>query len=206
MMQWLAALAGSYLIGSIPTAFLVVKRLKGVDVRTVGSGNVGATNVTRAAGFRAGLFVFSIDVAKGLAAVLLVAPALQPQPAPLFRLACGFAAVVGHIFPLFLKFHGGKGVATTIGVLASVYPGVALICGGVWLAGFLAGRYVSVASIAAMACLPPLLFAMQRPPAEIRLGAALALLVILKHRSNIQRLLAGTEHRVGRPRPRAQGS
>lgn len=205
MMSWLLALAGSYLVGSIPTAFLVVKRLKGVDVRTVGSGNVGATNVTRAAGFAAGASVFVVDLMKGLAAVLLVAPALQPQPTPMFRLACGVAAVVGHAFPVFLAFRGGKGVATTIGVLAGLSPVVALTFATVWMVGFLLTRYVSVGSIAAAASIPLGLLLDQRLPEELLLGAALALLIIVRHRANIQRLLAGTEHRVGHRRD-AQGS
>lgn len=205
MVAWLLALAGSYLVGSIPTAFLVVKRLKGVDVRTVGSGNVGATNVTRAAGFAAGTFVFVVDLMKGLAAVLLLAPALQPQPTPMFRLACGAAAVVGHAFPVFLTFRGGKGVATTIGVLAGLSPVVTLTFATVWMLGFLLTRYVSVGSIAAAASIPLGLLLDQRLPEDILLGAALALLIIVRHRANIQRLLAGTEHRVGHRRD-AQGS
>ena len=199
----LTGLIGSYLVGSIPTAFLVVKWLKQVDVRTVGSGNVGATNVTRAAGFKAGLVVFLIDLAKGLVAVRVVAALVQSDAAPFFRLACGLAAVLGHIAPVWLKFQGGKGVATTIGILAGVYPQIALLCGGVWLLVFLACRYVSAASIAALALLPLLLCVYNRPRSETALGAALAALVILKHRANLVRLRRGTEHRFSaRSQPR----
>ena len=198
MAAWLTALAGAYLLGSIPTAYLLVKRLKGVDVRTVGSGNVGATNVTRTAGFGAGVAVFLVDVLKGLAAVWWIAPALQPEPTPMFRLVCGAAAVVGHVFPVFLTFRGGKGVATTIGVLIGLSPLVALTFAIVWLLVFLLTRYVSAASIAAAAAIPVGLLLDQRLPEELLLGAALALLLIIRHRANIQRLARGTEHRFGR--------
>ncbi len=198
MAAWLTALAGAYLLGSIPTAYLVVKRLKGVDVRTVGSGNVGATNVTRTAGLGAGAVVFLVDAVKGLAAVWWIAPALQPEPTPMFRLVCGVAAVVGHVFPVFLRFRGGKGVATTIGVLISLSPIVALTFAIVWLVVFLLTRYVSAASIAAAAAIPVGLLLDQRLPEELLLGVALAVLIIIRHRANIQRLLQGTEHRFGR--------
>jgi glycerol-3-phosphate acyltransferase PlsY len=200
MVTWLLALGGSYLIGSIPTAYLLVKRLKGVDVRTVGSGNVGATNVTRTAGLGAGAAVFLVDAMKGLAAVWGVAPALQPEPIPMFRLVCGAAAVVGHIFPVFLKFRGGKGVATTIGVLVSLSPVVALTFAVVWVLVFLLTRYVSAASIAAAAAIPVGLLLDQRLPEELLLGAALAVLIVIRHRANIQRLMQGTEHRFGHQR------
>jgi glycerol-3-phosphate acyltransferase PlsY len=200
MAAWLTALAGSYLAGSIPSAYLVVRRLKGVDIRTVGSGNVGATNVTRVAGKGAGIAVFALDMAKGLLAVLVIARVVEPEPAVLARLACGLAAVVGHVAPAFLNFRGGKGVATTIGVLAVVYPHIALICGAVWAGCFLVSRYVSLASLAAIGLLPALQWLFHRPAGEIMLGSALTALVIAKHRPNIERLLAGAEHRFGRPK------
>lgn len=200
MAAWLTALAGSYLLGSIPTAYLVVKRLKRVDIRSVGSGNVGATNVTRSAGFTAGAFVFAVDLAKGLAAVLLVARVLQPDAGPAFRLACGLAAVIGHVAPVFLKFQGGKGVATTIGVLVGVSPDIALACATVWLACFLAWRYVSVGSLAAAATVPLAQALFHRPLEEMLLGGALALLIAVRHRANIARLFQGTEPRFGRGR------
>ena len=194
------ALLGSYLLGSIPTAYLMVKRLKGVDVRTVGSGNVGATNVTRIAGFRAGVVVFLIDAAKGLLAVLVIAPwALRPMT-PTAQLACGIAAVVGHAFSVFLKFQGGKGVATTIGVLLGAMPLLAAACLAVWVACFLIWKYVSVASLAAAVTLPVAQAVARRPLPELVLGSALALLIVARHRANIQRLLAGTEHRAGQKR------
>ena len=128
----IGAFLASYLVGSFPTAYLFVKWLKRVDVRTVGSGNVGATNVTRVAGLWAGLAVFLIDLSKGLIATRLIASWLLSEPPPDLRLACGVLAVLGHNFPIFLRFRGGKGVATTIGVLLGTMPLVAGIYLAVW--------------------------------------------------------------------------
>ncbi|MBI2104893.1 MAG: glycerol-3-phosphate 1-O-acyltransferase PlsY [Candidatus Omnitrophica bacterium] len=196
----LLALTGSYLVGSIPTAYLLVKRLKRVDVRTVGSGNVGATNVTRVAGMGAGAVVFLLDVAKGLIAVWGMSPWLARPVTPAAQLACGLAAVLGHSFPVFLRFRGGKGVATTIGVLVGAVPLIAAGCLAVWVGSFLIWRYVSVGSLAAAATLPLLQLLAHRPLPERWLGSALALVIIARHRANILRLLRGTEHRAGRPR------
>ena len=192
------ALLGSYALGSIPTAYLVVKRLTGTDVRRVGSGNVGATNVTRAAGFGPGLFVFVIDGLKGWAAVSLVAPALMPDGSSAARLACGVAAVAGHMAPVFLRFRGGKGVATSIGALLGAMPSAAVAFLGVWVVCFACWRYVSVGSLAAAASLPAVQWLAGQPIPDVLLGAGLAALIIAKHRPNIERLLQGREHRVGR--------
>ena len=194
----LLALAGSYLVGSIPTAYLLVKRLKRVDVRTVGSGNVGATNVTRAAGLGAGTAVFVLDLAKGLVAVWGMSPWLARPVTPAVQLACGLAAVVGHVFPVFLGFRGGKGVATTIGVLIGTVPLIAVVCLAVWAGCFLVWRYVSVGSLAVAVTLPVVQTLVHRPLPEVLLGAALAGVIIARHRTNIIRLLHGTEHRSGR--------
>lgn len=197
-MPLLLAALGSYLVGSVPTAYLMVRWLKRVDVRSLGSGNVGATNATRAAGLPVGVAVFLLDVGKGLLAVHGFASWAAASPTPALRLACGLAAVLGHSFPVFLGFRGGKGVATTIGVLLGASPLVAAACAAAWLFGFLPGRYVSVGSLTAAAALPIAQTLLRRPAAEIAVGAALAALVIARHRANIQRLLAGTEHRMGR--------
>ena len=196
MAPLLVALALSYLVGSIPTAYLVVKWLKRVDVRTIGSGNVGATNVTRAAGLGAGVGVFIVDVVKGLVAVRVIAPWLLHDPTPAARLACGLLAVAGHSFPVFLKFRGGKGVATTIGVLLGAAPLIAGACLIIWVIAFAIWRYVSVGSLAAAVTLPIAQIAAHRPLAEIWLGAILAGLIIVRHRPNIERLGQGREHRV----------
>ena len=198
MTHLLGALALSYLAGSIPTAYLVVKWLKRVDVRTIGSGNVGATNATRAAGWWAGAGVFAVDLAKGWLAVSVIAPRLLHDPVPAARLACGLLAVIGHAFPVFLKFKGGKGVATTIGVLAGGVPHVFWACLAAWVIAFALSRYVSVGSLAAAATLPIMQILLERPLAEVLLGMALAGLIIVRHRANIGRLLQGTESRAGK--------
>ncbi len=195
MVPLVVALISSYLVGSFPTGYLLVKWLKRVDVRSVGSGNVGATNVTRMAGAGAGRAVFLFDVAKGLIAVLVLAPWLVHPVSPTVQLACGLAAVMGHAFPIFLKFRGGKGVATTIGVLGGTMPSVAGACLVVWVACFLLWRYVSVGSLAAAATIPIAQIVTHRTLGEILLGAALALLIVGRHRANIARLVQGMEHR-----------
>ena len=196
----LLALAGSYLVGSIPTAYLVVHWLAHVDVRTIGSGNVGATNVTRAAGLGPGVAVFLIDLGKGLAAVLVVARWLIAPGVltPAAQLGCGLSAVLGHVFPVFLRFQGGKGVATTIGVVLGTMPSVAALCLAVWVVGFALSRYVSVGSLAAAVALPVAQLLLRHALSEVLLGTALAALIIVRHRANIGRLVQGTEHRIGR--------
>ena len=196
MIALIAALAGSYLIGSIPTAYLVVKWLKRVDVRTIGSGNVGATNVTRVAGMWAGLVVFLIDVAKGLLAVLVIAPWLVHPLTPTIQLACGLLAVIGHTFPVFLNFQGGKGVATTVGVLLGTMPIVAAVCLLVWAGCVVIWRYVSVGSLAAAVTLPIAQVVTHRELPDVLLGSTLALLIVVRHRTNIGRLVQGREHKV----------
>ena len=200
MAQLIAALIGSYLIGSIPTAYLLVKWLKRIDVRTVGSGNVGATNVTRVAGMKAGAVVFLLDVAKGLAAVLLIAPWLLSELTLARQLACGFAAVLGHMFPVFLAFRGGKGVATTIGVLIGTMPLIAGVCLLVWVGCFLVWRMVSVASLAAAVTIPLTQLATHQGLPVVLLGTTMAVLILIRHRANLERLLRGSEHRFGSPR------
>jgi len=186
---------GSYLLGSFPTGFLLVKWLKRVDLRTVGSGNIGATNVGRVAGRWASALVFVLDAAKGALPVAMTPFLLSVRP-PAAGLACGLAAVVGHNFPVFLNFKGGKGVATTIGVLLAAAPTAGLAYLIVWGAGLLITRYVSVSSMMAAASIPIVLLALHRSSPEILVGLALALLIILRHRANIDRLRRGTEPRV----------
>jgi glycerol-3-phosphate acyltransferase PlsY len=191
------ALAGSYLIGSVPTGYLLVRWVKRIDVRAVGSGNVGATNVARAAGAAAGLLVLALDLGKGLLAVLGLAPGLIHPVTPAAQLACGLAAVIGHCAPVFLKFQGGKGVATTMGVIVGVSPSVAAACLGVWGVVFALCRYVSVASLAAAAAIPVAQAMGRRPGGELLVGVVLALVIIVRHHANIARLMRGTEPPFG---------
>jgi len=195
MLQLIAALGGAYLLGSIPTAYLLVKVMKRVDVRTLGSGNVGATNALRVAGRWAGLAVLLSDLAKGLLAVLVIAPLVLRTATPTQQLACGIMAVVGHVFPVFLKFHGGKGVATTIGVLLGTMPFTAGVFLLVWVIAFLGCRYVSVGSMAAAIALPITQLLRRQTSSDILLGAILAMIILVRHRANVVRLVHGQEHR-----------
>lgn len=198
MLRLIAALGSAYLVGSIPTAYLLVKLVKRVDVRTLGSGNVGATNALRVAGTWAGLTVLLSDLAKGLVAVLVIAPLLLRSATPTLQLACGVMAVVGHVFPVFLKFRGGKGVATTIGVLLGIMPFTAGVFLVVWVIAFLGCRYVSVGSMAAAIALPITQLLHRRTWFEILLGVILATVILVRHRANVVRLVQGQEHRFRR--------
>ena len=183
----------AYLLGSIPTGYWLVKWLKGVDVRTVGSGNIGATNTVRAAGKGVGAAVFLIDMAKGLIPALAFAGLFGHAPTGVFRLACGSAAVIGHCFPLFLGFRGGKGVATAVGALFGTSPVLGVVFVAVWLLSTLVWRYVSVGSMAAAASIPAALALLGASRMELLIGAGLALLIIARHQANIQRLMQGKE-------------
>jgi glycerol-3-phosphate acyltransferase PlsY len=181
-----------YTLGSMPWGYWLPRALLGVDIRTVGSGNTGATNVWRAFGFKLGLPVALLDIAKGVAAAL-VGLWLGDD---LVGVLAGVAALVGHWRPLFMRFaRGGKIVATTGGVALAVAPFPALAAAGTWIAVFLASRYASVASLVAAVSLPfyTLFLRPSWPVVAFTAGAAVAIVVL--HRSNIRRLLAGTENR-----------
>ena len=196
MMKLVLALLGCYALGSLPTAYLFVQWFKRVDIRTVGSGNVGATNALRTAGVWIGAAVFVMDVLKGVLAAALI-PRWEGLPtAPVLPWVCGFAAVVGHDFPCWLRFQGGKGVATTIGALIGSSPLVAALVVGVWLVVFAASRYVSLASLAAAVTIPTSQLALHRSLDETVMGCILATLMVVRHRANLHRLLSGAEHRA----------
>jgi glycerol-3-phosphate acyltransferase PlsY len=181
-----------YVLGSTPWGYWLPRVFKGVDIRRVGSGNVGAANVWRRFGLRFGLTVAVLDVAKGAAAAL-VGVWLGGE---LVGVLAGVAALVGHWRPVFLGFaRGGKVVAPTAGVTFALAPFAALAASAVWIAVFLLGRYSSVASLAAAAALPPLAlaFGADAPVLAFTIGASVAILVL--HRTNIRRLVAGSEHR-----------
>jgi glycerol-3-phosphate acyltransferase PlsY len=200
---YLLTAIGAYLLGSIPFGFLVAKA-RGVDIRRAGSGNIGATNALRVLGKPAGIAVLLLDAAKGYAAVeflpyllLKVLPPSSPGPVMLPLLA-GICAVLGHNYTCWLKFKGGKGIATTAGVYLALAPLALLIALVVFLLAVAVTRYVSVGSIAAAVALPAAVWIM--PPHDPCLGlvtTALGVLAIYKHKSNIQRLRAGTENRLG---------
>lgn len=198
----LVAIAVSYLLGSIPTAVWVGRRFYGVDVRTQGSGNAGATNTIRVLGLKAGVPVLLIDVLKGLAAVLLVDPITNlPHDAPIRAytlLAASIAVVLGHTFPVLAGFKGGKGVATLLGVGFGLFPQAALVALLIFIVVFSTTRYVSMGSLTAGIAFPFLVFFIF--PANhwifYALAVAVAIFLPLTHRKNIGRLIQGKENKI----------
>jgi acyl phosphate:glycerol-3-phosphate acyltransferase len=200
---WLVA---SYLVGAIPTSHLVSRSFAKIDLRQHGSGNLGATNLYRVLGWKYAVPVGLFDIAKGAIPVLLFAP--QVSRSMLYALACGVAAIVGHVFSVFVRFKGGKGVATAAGVMLALTPLALGVAAAVWAIVLMLTGYVSLASIAAAAALPPAVYLLERPetPELLWVDGLIALGVIILHRRNIERLLKGTENRFGRrtasaPRP-----
>jgi glycerol-3-phosphate acyltransferase PlsY len=198
---WTATAAGvvSYLLGSIPFGLIIVRIRSGIDVRSVGSGNIGATNVLRVVGRGEAVLTLILDAAKGYLAVLL-AGLLTDHALPVIGCAA-MAAILGHIFPVYLRFRGGKGVATAFGVFLYLSTKPVLISLGVFLLVVLLWRYVSLASIVAAAAFPFSYFLLERSSSSspwILFSACFcACLIVLKHHENIQRLLKGTERRLG---------
>lgn len=196
----ISAVCLAYLMGSIPTG-LVVGRLKGVDIRKQGSGNVGATNVARVVGKLPGFLVLAVDVAKGWLSVALLAGKAASLgaalPVEVLQLGMGVAAVAGHIWNPFLQFQGGKGVATALGVLLGLDWRIAAGVTAVWLAVAFMTRYVSVASISAALAAPFLLLFAGKPTLWVFGGIGISLAILWRHRPNILRLLQKEERRIG---------
>ncbi len=209
----LTALA-AYLLGSIPTGYLVAKA-KGIDIRSVGSGNIGATNVFRILGKPAGIFVLLADAAKGFIAVVLILnfyhelndamPKLFPVEALAYPdvrmnygILAGFAAILGHNYTCFLKFKGGKGIATTAGVLIALAPSAFLVVLCIFILIVAVSRYISLGSVIAAFCLPFAVWFFHGSKTMIAVMSALGALAIYKHKANIGRLLNGTENRLGK--------
>jgi glycerol-3-phosphate acyltransferase PlsY len=184
-----------YVAGSVPFAFLLARRA-GVDVRVAGSGNVGATNVLRTTGAWRGVAVMSLDVAKGAVTVILVN--LAAGGVGIAALA-GAAAIVGHIYPVWLRFHGGKGVAVAAGVFSVLAPIATAVAAGLFLIVVSLTRYVSLGSIAATLALPAMAWWSGAPRAVVFAAAASGALIVFRHRANLQRLRLGTERRMGSP-------
>jgi acyl phosphate:glycerol-3-phosphate acyltransferase len=190
----------AYLVGSIPFAYLLSRR-RGVDLRHVGSGNVGASNVLRTSGVRAAVLAMALDGVKGALAVLLaqrlMGSAGVAAGGATVPVAAGLASVVGHVYPVWLRFRGGKGVATAAGVFAVLMPAALGVAGAVFLIAVWLTRYISVGSVAGAAALATAA-AVSDAPAAVAAGAALVLVLILfRHRANVRRVIAGTERRVG---------
>jgi acyl phosphate:glycerol-3-phosphate acyltransferase len=183
-----------YVFGSIPFAFLLTWRLGGIDVRRSGSGNVGAANVFRTTGSLIGVGVLALDLVKGTAAVLV---AQQFTAGPVTPTAAGIAAIFGHIYPVWLRFRGGKGVATACGVFLVLAPLATAIVGAVFVVVVWWTRYVSMGSVAATMLLGPVALWTDSPWAVV-IGAVMsAALIVPRHRQNLTRVLAGVEHRIG---------
>lgn len=201
----IAALVLAYLFGSIPTAVWLGQAFYGVDVREYGSGNAGATNTYRVLGFKAGTAVMIIDMLKGWTATNLAffigASVTGPQSSVAFinyKLALGVIAVMGHLFPVFAGFRGGKGVATLFGMILAVYPQAALVCVLVFLLMLITTHYVSLSSIMAGFAFPfSVVFLFQTPVKSILLyGICICVLILITHQKNIERLLKGSESKV----------
>jgi len=197
------------LLGSIPTGY-VVARAKGIDIRTVGSGNIGATNVFRILGKPAGVMVLVVDGLKGFAACAWLCDGLLPPlgiggaDTDLYRVLAGMAAVLGHNYTCWLKFRGGKGIATSAGVYFALAPLAAGIAVAAFILAVLLTRYVSVGSIAAAIALPAAVWCLPDKNLLLRIvTTVLGAMAIYKHKSNIKRLMAGTESRLGQ-RPEVQ--
>ena len=202
MLTLVISAALSYLLGSIPFGYLLVRIFRGEDVRQSGSGNIGATNVSRKSPVLGGLTLL-LDAAKGTSAVALsyiVADHMAATPT-LEQVALGaFFAVIGHMFPVWLKFRGGKGVATGLGAFALLAPKAMLIAMGLFIVVVLVSRYVSLGSIVAVAVFPVAAGIIRQfylSPVALALISLACLLILIKHRDNVQRLWAGTESRLG---------
>lgn len=205
LLRYLAVALIAYLLGSIPTGYLVA-RAKGIDIRSVGSGNIGATNVMRILGRPAGILVLVTDGLKGwVACGMLPGYALpffeiRPDSGGQFQevlaIVCGFAAVLGHNYPCWLKFKGGKGIATSAGVLAALVPWALVIILSLWIIFSVLTRYVSIGSLVASFTLPFASWFTTHSALLTVVTGAMGALAIYKHRANIQRLLKGTESQV----------
>lgn len=201
---WAAGLA--YLLGSFPTGYLVGRWVRGVDIRKHGSGNVGASNVFRVVGLRWGLVVLAVDILKGWVAVSVLYPLFSATPnlvtqAELFsRIAVGFSAIAGHNWTVFLRFKGGKGVATTCGVFLAILPRVVLSALLIWIVVVSVYKYISLASICAALSCPLWVWAYHRHDdlfgPYFLIAWFVPVLIVFTHRSNIARLCAGSEHKI----------
>lgn len=182
-----------YFIGALPTGLILVRVLRGEDIRKYGSGNIGTVNVLRVAGPGVAAAVLLVDVLKGLVPVLL---ALRGGVAPWAVVAAGLAAIAGHNWSVFLGFRGGKGIATSFGVLAGLSLQAALVAAVVWIIVVAITRFASLGSLVAVVSVPISLWRLRTPPEYVAFGIIASLFAIYRHRANIQRLAAGTELRI----------
>jgi glycerol-3-phosphate acyltransferase PlsY len=188
------SVVAAYLLGSIPFALLAARRWGGTDLRRVGSGNLGATNVMRASGLRAGVLVAALDMAKGAASVMLAQRLTGSDAGPAMA---AVAAVVGHVYPVWLRCRGGKGVATAFGAFSMLTPVAAVPALGIFVAAASLTKYISLGSLLAAIALPPLVYAAGGAGPAVIAAFAASVLIVFRHRSNLDRLRAGTERRLG---------
>ena len=184
----------AYLIGSVPFALLLARRWGAADLRRIGSGNLGAANVLRASGVKAGVLVAVLDITKGAVSVMLAQRFADHAAAPA---AAGLAAIVGHIYPVWLRFRGGKGVATACGVFSvltpfAIPPALGIFVIAVWLT-----KYISLGSMLASVALPPIAYATGSPAPAVAAAFVASAIIVFRHRSNLVRLRTGTERRIG---------
>ena len=193
-----ACLVASYLLGAIPASYLAARLFAGIDLREHGSRNLGATNLYRVLGWRYAIPVGLFDMAKGAVPVLVLAPRVSSSQ--VFAIVCGLVAILGHVFSVFVRFRGGKGVATAAGVMLGLTPAALGIAALVWATLVFLTGYVSVGSIAAAAVFPLAVLLVERPtsPEILWIDVVVAAAIIWLHRANIRRLLNGTENRFGR--------
>jgi glycerol-3-phosphate acyltransferase PlsY len=189
-------IALSYFLGAIPFGLFFGRLFSGIDVRTTGSGNIGATNVLRASGKKAAVLTLIADALKGLLPVLVARLLFQND---WITTASGIAAVLGHAFPVYLKFRGGKGVATSYGVILAVSPWTGLLCLIIWLGAAYFWRYSSLAALVSFACYPVITFTASTPPSNATGLFSLFIfgMIYSRHRENIKRLLFGSESKIG---------
>jgi glycerol-3-phosphate acyltransferase PlsY len=184
-----------YGVGSLPLGYLVANRAKGIDLRRVGSGNVGAANVYRTAGLAAAIIVVLVDVAKGASSVFFAARFATGVADPV---AAGVAAIIGHVYPVWLRFHGGKGVATACGVFWMLAPLATAVSATLFVVVVWVTRYVSLGSVIATVALPPLAWWTGKSVAVVVGSVVAAVVIVQRHRANIGRLQQGVERRLGR--------
>jgi acyl phosphate:glycerol-3-phosphate acyltransferase len=201
MLNIISAVIIAYCLGAIPFSFILGKAIKGVDIRTTGSKNVGATNLMRCAGKFPGISALLLDVSKGVIAVTFIADIFYRQDLLMgehfFKIMLGLFAVMGHVWTVFLKFKGGKGVATTIGVLAGLSP-LAVASGiFVWLVFIAIFKYVSLSSIAMSVAMPAAMLFLGEPVEYIVLSSALCVIILCRHYGNIIRIIKATEPKFG---------
>lgn len=182
-----------YLIGSLPTGLIVIRLVKGLDIRSLGSGNIGATNVYRVAGLPTALLVLAVDMVKGALPVFLARTWGRPEAVVVLA---GVAAIAGHNWSVFLRFAGGKGIATSFGVLLQLSPTTAVVAASVWAVVAIITRYASLASLLAVATVPLVMWRRDEPVAHLSFGALTLVFAVYKHKANIARLLRGRELKI----------